>query len=156
MLGKKKYYLAYGSNLNLKEMSKRCPIAKPIGTIILLDYHLIYRGSQDGYSYLTIEPQKTSIVPLGLFELTKKDIINLDIYEGYPNLYDKVTIPIMINKKQREALIYIMKKGFDCHLPHSSYIKTCIEGYQDFGFDLDILERALIETKENLPKTKRK
>ena len=29
----KKYYLAYGSNLNLEQMAFRCPNAKPIDAI---------------------------------------------------------------------------------------------------------------------------
>lgn len=31
----KKYYLAYGSNLNLEHMAHRCPNAKVVGTTIL-------------------------------------------------------------------------------------------------------------------------
>ena len=40
-----KYYLAYGSNLNLNEMKVRCPSAKMIGSTILKDYELIFRNS---------------------------------------------------------------------------------------------------------------
>jgi len=54
----KKYYLAYGSNLNLTQMKHRCPKAKPIGTINLNGYRLVYKGSAEGYSYLTIEKVK--------------------------------------------------------------------------------------------------
>ena len=36
-------YLAYGSNLNKKQMSRRCPNAKPVGSIILKGYKLEFR-----------------------------------------------------------------------------------------------------------------
>ena len=36
-----KYYLAYGSNLNKKQMQMRCPGAKCIGTMVLKGYELL-------------------------------------------------------------------------------------------------------------------
>ena len=39
MNGKKqRIYLAYGSNLHLGQMSRRCPDAKRLGTAMLQDY----------------------------------------------------------------------------------------------------------------------
>ena len=150
----KKYYLAYGSNLNLNQMKYRCPTAKVIGTIKLNDYRLVYKGGEDNYAYLTIEPGKESYVPLGLFEIKSRDIISLDLYEGYPNLYSKKYISIKINNKIYKALIYVMNDGFDYHLPSVQYIKTCMDGYKDFGFDINILEKAYKDTIDNLNKSK--
>ena len=53
----KKYYLAYGSNLNIRQMKFRCPTAKIVGTAIIKDYELLYKGSKTG-SYLTIEKKE--------------------------------------------------------------------------------------------------
>ena len=52
----KKYYLAYGSNLNLRQMALRCHTAKPVGTAVIKDYELLFKGSKTG-AYLTIEPK---------------------------------------------------------------------------------------------------
>lgn len=52
----KNYYLAYGSNLNLNQISRRCYDVKPIGSIELNDYRLVYKGRSDNFAYLTIEP----------------------------------------------------------------------------------------------------
>ena len=38
----KKYYLAYGSNINLEQTAFRCLNAKPIGIINLKNYRLVY------------------------------------------------------------------------------------------------------------------
>ena len=38
----KRYYLAYGSNLNIRQMRYRCPTAKPIGITAIPDYELLY------------------------------------------------------------------------------------------------------------------
>ena len=39
-----KYYIAYGSNLNLEQMARRCPTAKMIGSTTLKNYRLMFRG----------------------------------------------------------------------------------------------------------------
>ena len=54
----KRYYLAYGSNLNIRQMRYRCPGAKPIGITAIPDYQLLYKGSKTG-AYLTIEPHRS-------------------------------------------------------------------------------------------------
>ena len=50
----KKYYIAYGSNLNVRQMKFRCPTAKVVGTSVIKGYELLYKGSKTG-SYLTIQ-----------------------------------------------------------------------------------------------------
>ena len=52
----KKFYLAYGSNLNVKQMQFRCPDARIVGTAEISNYQLLFKGSKTG-SYLTIEPK---------------------------------------------------------------------------------------------------
>lgn len=148
----KYYYLAYGSNLNLRQMAKRCHGASVIGKIDLEGYRLVYKGSMDRYAYLTIEKADDSKVPLGLFEVTKNDIRRLDAYEGYPTIYGKKYIPVKVNGEVQYALIYVMNENFDYHLPSINYVNTCKEGYAYFDFNQSVLDKAYIDTAENLPK----
>ena len=74
------YYLAYGSNLNLKEMKYRCPFSKVVGTLYLSNFKLSFKGEENGF--LTIEQKKGSIVPIGIFKINKLFIKNLDKYGG--------------------------------------------------------------------------
>ena len=53
----KRYYIAYGSNLNIDQMRYRCPGAKVVGTSKIPDFQLLFKGSKSG-AYLTIEPKK--------------------------------------------------------------------------------------------------
>lgn len=53
----KRYYIAYGSNLNLRQMKMRCPTAKVMGTAVIKNYELLFKGSLTG-AYLTIEPKE--------------------------------------------------------------------------------------------------
>ena len=64
----KYFYLAYGSNLNVRQMKLRCPTARVVGTAEIKDYELLFKGSQTG-SYLTIEPKKGGIVPVAVWEV---------------------------------------------------------------------------------------
>ena len=146
----KRFYLAYGSNLNLRDMSYRCKKAIPIGSTVLTNYRLVYKGSADGYAYLTIEPSKDSLVPVGIFNISFFDELRLNKYEGYPELYYKEHFPINIGNKEAKALIYIMKDNFDYHLPNDQYIDTCMMGYDYFGFDKKVLEDAFDYTKRKI------
>ena len=44
---KEKYYFAYGSNLNMLQMAKRCPLAKPVGAYKLKIWLLVFGGVAD-------------------------------------------------------------------------------------------------------------
>ena len=93
----KKLYLAYGSNLNVEQMKRRCPGAKILGTAILPDYELLFKGSRTG-SYLTVEKKRNSSVPLGVWEVDELCERNLDRYEGYPDFYYKKEIEIDVKR----------------------------------------------------------
>ena len=49
----KRYYIAYGSNLNVYQMKFRCPNARIIGTTVVPNYELLFKGSKTG-SYLSL------------------------------------------------------------------------------------------------------
>lgn len=143
----KKYYIAYGSNLNIAQMKHRCPTAKPVGTAVIKDYELLFKGSRTG-SYLTIEPKDNSSVPVAVWEVTESDEKNLDRYEGFPAFYYKREFRInckMLNgdKKMIRAFVYIMHEERKLGTPTWIYVKCCADGYLDFGFNLKFLDEAI-------------
>lgn len=140
----KKYYLAYGSNLNLEQMKLRCKYAKKVGSYTLKDYRLVYKGNNVGY--LTIEKFTGSEVPLGVFEVSFLDTLALDKYEGYPSFYKKEYFNIVLNGKKAKAFIYIMNDNFDYKLPLKRYVQICEKGYENFNFNNEILNKAYNDT----------
>ena len=94
-MNKKKYYIAYGSNLNIRQMRWRCPTARIIGTAELVGWRLLFKGSKTG-SYLTIEPFAGSRVPIAVWDVTPEDELALDHYEGYPSFYYKKELIIRL------------------------------------------------------------
>ena len=133
-----KYYLANGSNLNTKQMKHRCPNAKKVGAFMLDGYELEFR------IYLTIVPKKDGVVPIGVWVIDKEDELSLDIYEGYPTFYRKEEIGFSLNGKKEKGIIYIMNDVRGKNAPSEIYLKTCLEGYRDFDFDIRYLKAALI------------
>lgn len=105
-MDKKRYYLAYGSNLNMAQMRYRCPGAVPLGTVEIKDYRLLFKGSRSG-SYLTIEKAEGFTVPVGVWAVTKADEARLDRYEGYPAFYYKTELDItykgLVSRKARKV-----------------------------------------------------
>ena len=146
---KKRYYLAYGSNLNIRQMLYRCPDAKPIGTAVIENHILYFRGSKTG-SYLTIEPKIGSKVPVAVWEISVADEMALDRYEGFPTYYFKYDfkVPVTMLKSgktvNRKCFAYIMDEGHPVGLPSERYLKTCLDGYDDFGFDKNILMKTVM------------
>lgn len=137
------YYLAYGSNLNVNQMKRRCPRAKIVGSTIIDDYRLMFKGSKTG-AYLTIEKEKECRVPVGVWIVDDYDLARLDAYEGYPAFYYRKRMKVQVMKKdgtrgECEALVYIMHEDRKLGCPTDIYMYTCLEGYEDFRFDKDYL-----------------
>ena len=149
----KKYYIAYGSNLNIRQMKTRCPGARIIGTGEIEGYALLFRGSKTG-SYLTIEEKAGGTVPVAVWEVTEENELALDRYEGFPHFYYKTRMPVEVKgirsgkARNLDAFVYIMHEHRDAGMPAGSYVKTCLEGYHDFGFDPWYLEDAVIRSEE--------
>lgn len=144
----KRYYIAYGSNLNIMQMRMRCPGARIIGTSVIEDYQLLFKGSKTG-SYLTIEPMEGAEVPVVIWEVTETDEKALDRYEGYPNFYYKKEMTLDIKGirtgkvRRRDAFAYIMHEERELGIPSWYYVNTCLDGYRAFGFDEKYLFDAI-------------
>ena len=139
----RKYYIAYGSNLNLSQMSRRCPTAKVVGAAMLKGYKLTFRG------VATIEKDEASEVPVGVWSITKEDEKSLDRYEGYPHLYRKESIDITVQGDRLQGIVYIMNSGLP-QLPSRVYFDTILAGYNDVGLDPIFLTEAVEDTKTRL------
>ena len=144
---KRKLYLAYGSNLNVPQMRRRCPNATIVGTATIPDYQLLFKGSKTG-AYLSIEPKHGSSVPAGVWSVTAHDEMELDVYEGFPNFYYKAEMELPVTgiksgkTRTRTVFVYIMHEDRQPGIPSKYYMDVCREGYDAFGFDAKKLSEA--------------
>ena len=145
-------YAAYGSNMNLEQMAIRCPEAKVIGTGMLEDYCLTFRGLYKGVA--NIEPSKGKQVPIVLWGITKDCEAALDMYEGYPRLYEKKEIKVKVNDSVKKAMAYIMTKEYKDKVaqPTEYYFNVIAKGYLDNGLELSPLQAAYSECLQELEK----
>ena len=67
----KRLYVAYGSNLNIRQMKYRCPDAKLYGTGVIEDYALQFKGLPHG-AFATIAPKEGAFVPVAVWEISKQ------------------------------------------------------------------------------------
>ena len=129
-------YFAYGSNLNHFQMKRRCKDGIFLKKINLKDFRLTFRSK---YRAADIEPKKNSIVPGGLFEISKSDEKKLDLYEDYPILYKK-SFFILHNKK---VMFYEMVNKTLFMYPTERYLNVIKKGYKDCKLNERYLAKAL-------------
>ena len=140
-------YLAYGSNLNKRQMKVRCPEARIVGTAELSGWRLMFKGSKSG-NYLTIERDEGCTVPVAVWAVSERDEQSLDCYEGYPIFYYKKDLSVTLREAESgrtrpvQAFVYIMHEERRLGRPSESYMARCREGYRDFGFDTAFLDEA--------------
>jgi gamma-glutamylcyclotransferase (GGCT)/AIG2-like uncharacterized protein YtfP len=106
------YYFAYGSNLHLKQMKKRCPTSKYVGRAQLLNYR--WQINQRGYA--NVVKAEGRVVEGLVFEITPLDEARLDINEGVSkNAYAKQNMTVHLHRADsclyRRPTAWIVNKG---------------------------------------------
>ena len=133
-------YFAYGSNLNLFQMKRRCKDSIFLRKYELKGYRLNFRSK---YRAADIEKSKNSLVPGALFEISKSDEKKLDVYEDYPNLYRK----LYFSYYNKTVMTYIMVNKTEFRYPTERYLNVVKRGYKDCKLDVKYLKIALQTVK---------
>ena len=122
-------YFAYGSNLNLFQMKRRCKDSVFLKKYELKGYKLNFRSK---YRAADIEKSKNSIVPGALFEISKSDEKKLDVYEDFPILYKK----LYFTYYNKTVMTYIMVNKTEFRYPTERYLNVVKRGYKDCKLDM--------------------
>ena len=130
-------YFAYGANLNLRGMKRRCLRAKPLTAATLPGYRLEFR------TYATIVAYEAADVQGALYELTAACWRDLDAYEGQE--YKKIPVTVETAEGPREAMAYAMTDGKRAP-PSIAYYGEIARGYTDWKLDALRLRRARLAT----------
>ncbi|WP_258106865.1 gamma-glutamylcyclotransferase family protein [Christensenella minuta] len=148
-------YFAYGSNINLDQMTHRCPNAVPVMPVTLRGYELSFRGMS---GVATILPKKDAKVYGLLWDLTPVCEQSLDRYEGYPHLYNKESV-VVINEKDNTGycvMAYVMTPAH-AEIPQEPsqwYFNGILHGYDQNGIPVQPLYHALRATKKEISELK--
>ena len=133
-------YFAYGSNLNLFQMKRRCKDSVFLKKYELKGYRLNFRSK---YRAADIEKSKNSLVPGALFEISNTDEKKLDVYEDYPILYKK----LYFTYYNKTVMTYIMVNKTEFRYPTERYLNVVKRGYKDCKLDTKYLKIALQTVK---------
>jgi gamma-glutamylcyclotransferase (GGCT)/AIG2-like uncharacterized protein YtfP len=142
-------YFAYGSNLNLAQMLRRCPGARPICSYRLMDWRLEFRG------YADIAPCLESYVDGALYEIGPNDLAALDRYEGCDTqepergLYRQEWVSVEVADKRERALVYVMNRT-GLEEPDTSYFDDIVQGFRDWGLPLPSLFDARTRAEQSM------
>lgn len=135
-------YAAYGSNLALRQMAYRCPMADPVGLGLLRNARLVFSP------YLGIVEDDQASVPVGIYRLTAADIAALDRYEGLGRSYDRYLVTVEFNGVAVRCYTYV-KRNNDPQAPTDRYYETCLEGFADWQIDTRRLRHAREHARKN-------
>ena len=107
------------------------------------------RGARHG-SVATVEPCAGCSVPVLVWEITAEDEKALDSYEGFPFLYGKKMVELLLKGKTARAMVYVMTPGRLLGQPGENYYAAILEGYWTAGFDPAVLREAADWSGEEL------
>lgn len=149
----RKFYAAYGIDINVNQMRCRCPEAYPFGWGVIEDYELEFRGLAN------IKKSRGKTVPVVLWNITEEDEMGLDSFEDL-SLYRKEIINIKLlevndlvapfsagyYKDGIDAIVYTMDVGNlnPERAPSLEYYKKILQGYKQNNIDPEPLAKATI------------
>ncbi len=128
MLDVRHSYFAYGSNLCVDQMARRCPNAADPRPAMLADHDWLI--NERGVA--TVEPFDGSQVHGVVWELDDHDLATLDSAEGVPVRYRRDRLTVHTDAGPSEAWVYIDHR-VDPGPPRPGYLERIIDGAQHHG-----------------------
>ncbi|KZV65211.1 hypothetical protein PENSPDRAFT_655946 [Peniophora sp. CONT] len=137
-------YFAYGSNLWLQQMSKRCPSSPYVGVARLPAYRWIINDR--GYANVVASATQGEEVWGMAYELRDQDEETLDVNEGVPECYEKLVISVelwpsssaservdirSVQPEWRDMLVYVDRGRIEPAQPRAEYIHRMNFGLSD-------------------------
>jgi len=132
-------YFAYGSNLCVEQMARRCPGAVNPRPATLADHDWLI--NERGVA--TVEPFHGSHVHGVLWQLTDHDLATLDSAEGVPVRYRRDRLTVHTDDGPSEAWVYIDHR-VDPGAPRPGYLERIIDAATHHGLPhrwVEFLER---------------
>ncbi|BBZ30259.1 replication protein [Mycolicibacterium madagascariense] len=132
-------YFAYGSNLNVTQMARRCPDARDPRPATLADHDWLI--NERGVA--TIEPLDGAEVHGVLWQVSDDDLVVLDSAEGVPVRYRRDRLTVQTAAGPQEAWVYVDHR-VEPGPPREGYLERIIDGARHHGLPprwLDFLRR---------------
>lgn len=132
-------YFAYGSNLDLARMFRRCPSARVLGPARLSGFDLRFAGHSRRWnaSTATIAPGRGEVVGI-LYELDDDALCRLDAFEGAPHVYTRDCQEVITDHGDCvEAVVYALPPSIRAGAPDPDYVRLMLHGLRRWGLPVD-------------------
>ena len=145
-------YFAYGSNLDLPQMKRRCPSSELISKGSLPDYRLTFNKFSSGWGggvADVIQDQGSKVWGL-VFELSDTDLERLDRYEGYhkdcTSLYERwKTVIDTPNGQVSDVWVYTVVEKQKFVKPTLGYLQIIKDATKKWNFPKTYLMLAYLD-----------
>jgi len=131
------YYFAYGMLTDPALMTDARLLSK--ATLKNFKFNLV--------QFANVTPSNGDEVHGALWEIDQDTLDRLDMTEGYPELYDRQTVSVLVEDEEVAAQVYVMtpntKEWLNNTRPTKYYINRLYEGYTNAGIPLQQLTGAL-------------
>jgi gamma-glutamylcyclotransferase len=139
------FYFAYASNMNSIQMKRWCPASRFVRIALLEGWRFVYDGFSVTWDGATgnIVRSEAERVWGALYEITEKDRLTLDAFEGYPRSYDRREVEVRdVGGNTYRAMTYF-RTGRAAGKPHPDYEKVVLDGAKECGLPEDYVDRSL-------------
>jgi gamma-glutamylcyclotransferase (GGCT)/AIG2-like uncharacterized protein YtfP len=148
------YYFAYGSNLNLKWMKKRCPETVLVGPAALADYKLAFRyksTSWPGGGAADIIYCPGQVVWGGLYLSNQQDFASLGKYEDVADGgYERIEVQVKLEEQLINAISYQVSDKLPEDLrPRPEYLQLMVEGAKQIPLPEDYIQKMAEYWRKN-------
>lgn len=137
-------YAAYGQLLNRSMKERVCPSMRVVATGRINGYRLVFKTHED------IEPDDCSSVPVLVFEVDDDDVKRLDKLYMRGEYYDVALVNVSVAASVNgyisdvSAFTYVMLPKYESYQRLDDwYLDIIRSGYEESGFDVDMLDMAL-------------
>jgi gamma-glutamylcyclotransferase (GGCT)/AIG2-like uncharacterized protein YtfP len=121
-------YFAYGSNMDVERLRDRCPSAVVRGIGSLAGYRLVFNIFSMGWKggAANVVPDPASMVWGIAAAVSDEDLRALDRFEGHPDHYKRVSLPVMLGSAASPMCTYVAPAEHEAVLPSVAYMAVLI------------------------------
>lgn len=131
-------YFAYGSNLCVEQMRRRCPGALYLRPARLVDHRLSFSGNTEtwgGGGCATVAFAPGEVVFGAIFSMTDDCWDQLDHYEGVPWLYERSVRHVVYSEREVVRTTTYVRPADPPTPPSERYVRHILSAYERLGFD---------------------
>ena len=132
-------YAAFGSNMDPRRMSERCPHSPLRSTGWLVGWRLTFGGEEHGWdgALPTIVEDPLEQVFVAVYDVTDEDVSHLDALESADTgLYRKIRVRVHTLDGDKLCWVYVLD-GYEGGLPSARYLGVLADAAEAAGAPQD-------------------